>query len=105
MKNVIFAVINHFVTWWSKLSDEMAFTIWFLIWYIPLLNACLSNNYRDWIISLVVAAACGVWFIADDLVSRYKKQLENSRNNMREATRIAMEEMDHHCNSERRKKN
>lgn len=102
MKNLIIALIQKITTWWNTLSDESAFAIWWLIWYIPLFLAALLDTAVLWIIFLVVFAICIVWFIADTAIDYYKTELKISRENFRKATRATMEEVNHYAVTQRR---
>lgn len=102
MKNITLALIQKVITWWNGVSDEGAFAIWFLIWYIPLILAATFKSSVLWIISLVVLAICIVWFIADTVVDYYKTELKVSRENFKKATRATMEEVNHYAVSQRR---
>lgn len=102
MKNLTIALIQKITTWWNGVSDEGAFAIWWLIWYIPLLLAATFKSTVLWIIFLVVFAICVVWFIADTVVDHYKTELEVSRENFKKATRATMEEVNHYAVSQRR---
>lgn len=102
MKNLIIALIQKITTWWSGVSDEGAFAIWWLIWYIPLILAATFKSAALWIIFLVVFAICIVWFIADTVVDHYKTELKVSRENFKKATRATMEEVNYYAVSQRR---
>lgn len=102
MKNLIFALIQKVATWWSNVTDEGAFAIWFTIWYVPLFMAAMLNTVTSWIVFLVIFTACVIWFIADTVIDHYKKELDTSRKNFKEATKTAMKEVDHRGDSEKR---
>lgn len=102
MKNLMIALIQKITTWWNSISDEGAFAIWCVVWYIPLFIAVLLDTTAAWIIFLLVFAVCIVWFIADTAIGYYKTELSISRENFKKATRAAMEEVNHYAVTRRR---
>lgn len=101
MKTIIFAAVQAVSTWWNNLSDELAFAIWFAIWYIPVFIATIENTTGSWIVAVVAMTICGVWFVADTAISHYKKQLEDARRSFDKAAKKAMEEAKHYrCDKE-----